>query len=120
MEYCLAVGDFKFGSPLTQGRWGGSKAGIVDHKFPKDGYPPLCPDFVVELRSLTDDLTELEFRMQEYIDNGAQLGWLINPQNCQVEIYRQGQQKDVLHSPVALSEENVMPGFVLNLERIWK
>ncbi|WP_250124199.1 Uma2 family endonuclease [Chroococcidiopsis sp. CCMEE 29] len=86
----------------------------------QDGYPPLCPDFVVELRSPTDDLTELQFKMQEYIDNGAQLGWLINPQDCQVEIYRQGQQKDVLHSPVALSEENVMPGFVLKLDRIWK
>jgi len=56
----------------------------------QDGYPPLCPDFVVELRSPTDDLTELQFKMQEYIDNGAQLGWLINPQDCQFKIYRQG------------------------------
>ena len=85
----------------------------------QDGYPPLCPDFVVELRSPTDSLEQLQTKMQEYIANGARLGWLINPQDRQVEIYRQGQQVEVLQSPTTLSGENVLPGFVLNLQRIF-
>ena len=85
----------------------------------QDGYVPLCPDFVVELRSPTDSITELQAKMQEYIANGARLGWLINPQDRLVEIYRQGQQVEVLQSPTTLSGEDVLPGFVLNLQRIF-
>jgi Uma2 family endonuclease len=66
----------------------------------KDGYPPLCPDFVVELRCKTDNLEDLQAKMREYMDNGARLGWLINPQDCQVEIYRQQQDVEVLQSPL--------------------
>lgn len=85
----------------------------------QDGYPPLCPDFVVELRSPTDSLEELQAKMQEYIDNGARLGWLINPQDRQVEIYRPRQEVEVLQSPTSLWGEDVLPGFVLSLQRIF-
>jgi Uma2 family endonuclease len=84
----------------------------------QDSYPPLCPDFVVELRSPTDSLEELPAKMQEYMDNGARLGWLINPQQRQVEIYRPGREVEVLQSPTTLSGEDVLPGFVLKLEGI--
>jgi len=84
----------------------------------QDGYPPLCPDFVVELRSPTDDLKQLQLKMQEYIDNGARLGWLINPQDKQVEIYRSQQPKDILY-PATLWGEDVLLGFVLRCDRVW-
>ena len=84
----------------------------------QDGYPPLCPDFIVELRSPSDSLEELQAKMREYMNNGARLAWLINPQARQVEIYRQGQRVEVLQAPVALSGEDVLPGFVLSLQRI--
>lgn len=85
----------------------------------QDGYPPLCPDFVVELRSPTDHLEDLRAKMREYMDNGALLGWLINPQDRQVEIYRPLQQVEILQSPSTLSGEDVLPGFVLSLQRIF-
>lgn len=83
----------------------------------QDGYVPLCPDFVVELPP-TDGLEELQAKMREYMDNGVRLGWLINPAVRQVEIYRQGQQVEVLQSPSSLSGEDVLSGFELNLQRI--
>lgn len=73
---------------------------------------------VIELRSATDDREPLQDKMQEYIDNGVRLGWLINPQDRLVEIYRQGQPKQTLKSPGSLSGEDVLPGFVLDLNRI--
>lgn len=82
-------------------------------------FPPLAPDFVIELRSATDELEPLQQKMQEYMDNGVRLGWLINPQQRQVEVYRQGQSKQTLDSPASLSGEDVLPGFVLNLSRIF-
>jgi Uma2 family endonuclease len=85
----------------------------------REKFLPLCPDFVIELRSPTDTLKTLQEKMLEYIDNGTRLGWLINPQDRQVEIYRVGQDKEVLDNPVMLSGENVLPGFVLNLQTIW-
>jgi Uma2 family endonuclease len=84
------------------------------------GFVPLCPDFVVELRSPTDSLSKLQEKMQEYRENGARLGWLIDPQNQRVQIYRPGQPVEVLEHPTELSGENVLPGFVLNLRRIWR
>jgi Uma2 family endonuclease len=84
------------------------------------GFVPLCPDFVIELRSATDSLAKLQEKMQEYLDNGARLGWLIDPQNQRVEIYRPGQEIEVLEHPTELSGEDVLPGFVLNLRRIWR
>jgi Uma2 family endonuclease len=81
-------------------------------------FPPIAPDFVVELRSATDDLESLQAKMQEYMDNGVRLGWLIDPQNHQVEIYRQGREIELIKSPQILSGEDVLPGFVLDLSRI--
>ena len=81
-------------------------------------FPPLAPDFIIELRSATDELETLQAKMQEYMENGVQLGWLINPQQRQVEVYGQGQPKQILDSPSSLSGENVLPGFVLDLSNI--
>ncbi|MEH2070293.1 MAG: Uma2 family endonuclease [Nostoc sp.] len=80
---------------------------------------PLCPDFVVELLSPSDSLKVAQEKMREYIDNGVRLGWLINRKSQQVEIYRQGQEVEVLESPVTLSGEDVLQGFILNIEAIW-
>jgi Uma2 family endonuclease len=85
----------------------------------RKGFLPLCPDFVVELRSESDSLTKLQAKMQEYIDNGARLGWLIDPQHRRVEIYRPGVDVEVLENPTELSGEDVLPDFVLNLTRVW-
>ena len=80
---------------------------------------PLCPDFVVELRSPSDNLKSLQKKMQEYIENGTKLAWLINRQDQQVEIYRQGQEVEILNNPQTLSGEDVLVDFVLELEKIW-
>ena len=85
----------------------------------RDGFVPLCPDFVVELRSKTDSLSDVRDKMQEYMDNGARLGWLIDPQHKRVEVYRLGQEVEVLEEPKELSGEDVLPGFVLQRGRIW-
>ncbi len=85
----------------------------------REGFIPLCPDFVVELRSKTDSLKKLKEKMQEYQENGAQLGWLIDPQNQRVEIYRPGQAVEVLQNPDTLSGEAILPGFTLSLKRIF-
>jgi Uma2 family endonuclease len=79
---------------------------------------PMAPDFVAELRSASDSLETLRRKMQEYINNGVRLGWLIDPQNQQVEIYRPGKEVEVLLSPTSLSGEDVLPGFVLDLAQI--
>ncbi|MEH1804273.1 Uma2 family endonuclease [Nostoc sp.] len=78
-------------------------------------FPPIAPDFVIELRSATDDLEILRSKMQEYMDAGVQLAWLINPQQQQVEIYRQKQDVEVRNLPTQLSGEDVLPGFSLSL-----
>jgi Uma2 family endonuclease len=80
---------------------------------------PLCPDFVVELLSPSDNLQAIQEKMQEYQNNGVRLGWLINRRARQVEIYRIGKEVEVLNSPISLSGEDVLPGFVLNLAAIW-
>ncbi len=78
-------------------------------------FPPIAPDFVIELRSATDDLEMLRAKMQEYLDAGVRLGWLINPQQQQVEVYRLGQEVQVYELPTELSGEDVLPGFTLSL-----
>jgi Uma2 family endonuclease len=80
---------------------------------------PLCPDFLVELLSPSDSWEAGETKMQEYQDNGNRLGWLIDPESRKVAIYRLGQAIEVLESPASLSGEDVLPGFVLNLQIIW-
>lgn len=76
------------------------------------GYLPLAPDFVIELRSPSDDLEPLRAKMREYVDNGVRLGWLLNPQDRQAEIYRRDRPVEVLDAPDQLSGDNVLPGFV--------
>jgi Uma2 family endonuclease len=83
------------------------------------GFIPIVPDFVIELRSATDNLTTLRTKMSEYQRLGVRLGILIDPQNTTVEIYRQERDLDVLASPMSVSCDDVMPGFVLNLDEIW-
>ena len=85
----------------------------------RQGFVPLCPDFVVELRSKSDNLKVLQEKMEEYLENGNQLGWLINRQDRQVEIYRQGRAVEVLENPNSLSGEGTLPSFVLDLVLIW-
>lgn len=85
----------------------------------KEKFPPIAPDFVLELMSPTDSLKEAQKKMQEYIDNGVKLGWLINRKSRRVEIYRQGKTVELLESPTELLGEDVLPGFVLNLQFIW-
>jgi Uma2 family endonuclease len=81
-------------------------------------FPPLAPDFVIELRSPSDSLEALQTKMREYLVNGVRLGWLLDPQNQRVEIYRHGQDVEILEAPQSLSGEDVLPGFVLSLDRI--
>jgi hypothetical protein len=85
----------------------------------RKGFVPLCPDFVVELRSESDSLNKLQVKMGEYINNGARLGWLIDPQNRRVEIYRPKKEIEVLENATQLSGEDVLPGFILNLSQVW-
>ena len=86
----------------------------------KQKFPPISPDFVLELMSPTDSLKDTQDKMQEYIDNQVKLGWLINCKTRRVEIYRQGQEVELLESPTELSGEDILPGFVLNLQPIWE
>lgn len=79
-------------------------------------FPPIAPDFVIELRSETDNLSILQEKMQEYLDAGVRLGWLINPQQQQVEIYRLGEAVEVRNLPTELLGEDVLPGFSLRLD----
>ncbi|BAZ04952.1 Uma2 family endonuclease [Calothrix sp. NIES-3974] len=85
----------------------------------REGFAPICPDFVVELRSISDQLKPLQEKMQEYIENGARLGWLIDRKNRRVEIYRPGQDVEILNHPNSLSGEDVLPGFILDLQDVW-
>lgn len=85
----------------------------------KGTFANICPDFVVELRSVSDTLKSLQEKMQEYMENGAVLGWLIDPKKRKVEVYRLGSEVEILSNPTELSGEEVLPGFVLNLRRVW-
>jgi len=85
----------------------------------REGFAPICPDFVVELRSRSDSMDTLRAKMEEYKQNGATLGWLIDRKNRKVEIYRQNQDVEILDNPATLSGENLLPGFVLDLTEVW-
>jgi len=82
-------------------------------------FAPICPEFVIELRSETDNLKLLQDKMQEYIDNGTELGWLIDRKQRKVFIYRPQLPVEELDHPLTLSGENVLPGFILDLSQIW-
>ncbi len=75
----------------------------------RDGFPPICPDFVIELRSKSDRLAPLQDKMREYLSSGLLLGWLINPQQKQVEIYRPNRAVEMVNMPVVLSGEDILP-----------
>ena len=98
---------------ITKSRW---EALTLEQK---QRFVPLCPDFVVELRSPSDSLQKLQEKMAEYQDNGARLGWLIDPQNKQVLIYIPHKTVQILKSPTSLSGDDVLPGFILDLKTIW-
>jgi Uma2 family endonuclease len=82
-------------------------------------FAPICPEFVVELRSPSDNLEPLKTKMHEYVDNGALLGFLIDRKNRQVYIYRPGVAVECLDHPATVSGDPVLPGFVLDLSKIW-
>lgn len=84
----------------------------------QDKYAPIDPDFVIELKSTTDKLSNLQEKMAEYIDCGVRLGWLINPTDKQVEVYRIGCSQEILDNPIALSGEDVLPGLTVDLTNI--
>ncbi len=84
----------------------------------REKFIPLCPDFVIELLSPTDSLKKTQEKMVEYIQNGCLLGLLINRKNQQVEIYRPDREVEILNNPSSISCEDVLPGFVLNLQSI--
>ncbi|HAC63122.1 MAG TPA: Uma2 family endonuclease [Cyanothece sp. UBA12306] len=92
-------------------------------KAQQDGFPPIVPDFVIELVSPSDlknqRYEDLQAKMQEYLENGVRLGWLIEPSAKMVEIYRLGQQVEILNNPQTLSGEDILPGFVLDLREIF-
>lgn len=85
----------------------------------KASFAPICPDFVVELKSSSDALSRLKAKMAEYLDNGTLLGFLIDRQQRQVHIYRPGQESEVLENPDGVSGDPEMPGFLLQMARIW-
>jgi Uma2 family endonuclease len=80
---------------------------------------PVVPDFVIELRSTKDNLSPLQAKMREYQRLGVRLGLLLDPKNQQVEVYRPGQEPEILASPQSIDCGEVMPGFILNMSRIW-
>jgi Uma2 family endonuclease len=85
----------------------------------RETFPPLCPDFVVELRSRSDSLTTLQDKMAEYIANGAQLGWLIDPLEKKVYVYQPAAGVVCLEDPHRVSGDPVLPGFVLEMRAVW-
>lgn len=85
----------------------------------RKGFAPICPDFVLELISETDALDDVRAKMQEYVENGCRLGWLIDPNTKTVEVYRLGQPVEVVRSPLTLSGDSVLLGFVLSLEQVF-
>jgi Uma2 family endonuclease len=85
----------------------------------RESFAPICPDFVIELRSRSDRLKELQLKMVDYLSNGVRLGWQIDPFVRQAFIYRQNREVEVLDHPTSISGEDVLPGFELILSTIW-
>ena len=86
----------------------------------KRKFAPICPDFVVELCSPNDDIEDVQAKMSEYLANGIRLGWLIDPETRRIEIYRSSQPVEILHNPATISGEDVLPGFILDLQPIFE
>ena len=85
----------------------------------REKFPPIAPDFVLELMSPSDYLSDAQEKMQEYMDAGIKLAWLIDPKTRRVEIYRQGKEVEILDSPKTLSGEDILPGFILDMKFIF-
>lgn len=85
----------------------------------REKFPPLAPDFVIELMSPTDNLTDAQLKMAEYQENGVKLGWLINRRHQQVEIYRLDCPREILDKPLQVSGDPILPGFTLDLTDFW-
>ena len=85
----------------------------------QDGFAPICPDFVLELRSPSDTIAFVQRKMDEYMANGAQLGWMIDPFTKRVYIYRPQQPVECLEDPDVVAGDPLLPGFVLNVREIW-
>lgn len=85
----------------------------------REKFPPLCPDFVVELRSPSDSIKNLQNKMTEYMENGAALGWLIDPSEKKVYVYRQNAETEILDDPAKVSGAPLLKGFVLNVRKLW-
>ncbi len=83
-------------------------------------FPPICPVFLIEVRSPSDVLKKLQTKMEEYLANGCQLGWLIDPSKMQVHVYRLGLPVQMLDNPQTVSGDPELPGFVLDLEPVWR
>jgi len=121
------VFDSSAGFVLPDGARRSPDAAWVDNKrieglteYSRENYFHLCPDFVVELRSQSDRLPTLRDKMREYIENGARLGWLIDPDRCAVEIFRPSRDPEVRENAMRVEGEGPVAGFVLTLERVWK
>ena len=99
---------------VEKSRWNALSTEVQEEEF-----IPLAPDFVIELRSKSDRLSTLQRKMQEYMTTGVRLGWLIDPRTKKVELYRPGRDLEVLDNPPTLSGEDVLPGFTLDLKRVW-
>lgn len=82
-------------------------------------FPPLCPDFVLELRSPSDNLAEQRAKLDEYIACGARLGWLVDPEDRRVYVYRSHCSIEIVHQPIELRGDPELPGLVLDLRSIW-
>jgi Uma2 family endonuclease len=88
-------------------------------KDDKERFAHVCPDFAVELRSPSDRLPTLINKMEEYIANGASLGWLIDPKKRRVYVFKAGEEMVVLENPIAVSGDPLLPGFELQMQEIW-
>ncbi len=96
-----------------------ARANDDENEEDEEVFARFCPDFVLELRSPSDTLISLQRKMQEYMANGCRLGWLIDPVQKRVHIYRPGETSEVLEDPEAVSGEPALPGFELNVQEIW-
>ena len=85
----------------------------------REKFLPLCPDFVLEVRSASDSLKDSQAKMDEYMENGARLGWLIDPKAKKVHVYRPDEKAKILDNPKTVSGEDVLVGFELDLTEIW-
>jgi Uma2 family endonuclease len=99
---------------ITSEQW----AGVPPKQRKK--FLPLCPFFLIEMRSPSDSLKELQDKMDEYIANGCRLGWLIDPEPRQVHVYRPGGPPQVLDKPQSVSGDPELPAFVLDLRPVWE